>query len=77
MSRPRSRMVVIGVGLCVWGFIALVGAHQPGWAAPEGAPKSNRMICGSCPEGDARTGVTSAPSVCNENDPTLVQWVPV
>ncbi len=38
---------------------------------------SNRMVCGSCPEGYAKTGITTAPEICKEGDPTLVQCVPV
>ena len=40
-------------------------------------PKSIRKMCGSCPEGYATTGVTDAPDICKEGDPTLVQCVPL
>lgn len=35
------------------------------------------MTCGSCPSGYAKTGVTSAPGICKEGDPTLVECVPL
>ncbi len=44
--------------------------------APE-PPKSIRMTCGTCPSGYAMTGVTSAPEICKEGDPTLVECVPI
>lgn len=43
----------------------------------ENETPSNRMVCESCPEGYAKTGVTTAPDVCKEGDPTLVQCVPL
>lgn len=39
--------------------------------------KSIRKMCGSCPEGYATTGVTEAPEICKDGDPTLVQCVPL
>ena len=39
--------------------------------------KSIRMTCGTCPSGYAMTGVTTAPEICKEGDPTLVECVPV
>ena len=44
--------------------------------APE-APKSIRKTCGKCPDGYATTGVTDAPDICKDGDPTLVQCVPL
>ena len=44
--------------------------------APE-PPKSIRMTCGTCPSGYAMTGVTTAPEICKEGDPTLVECVPI
>ncbi|MGH7429180.1 MAG: hypothetical protein ACREJ4_12625, partial [Candidatus Methylomirabilaceae bacterium] len=35
-------------------------------------PKSIRMTCGTCPSGYAMTGVTTAPEICKDGDPTLV-----
>lgn len=40
-------------------------------------PRSNRMTCGTCPEGYATTGVTQSPEICKDGDPTLVQCVPL
>ncbi len=53
-----------------------LGTPHPVFADDPEEPKSNRMVCGSCPEGYVTTGVTSAPSVCKDGDPTLVQCVP-
>ncbi|WP_455244919.1 hypothetical protein [Petrachloros mirabilis] len=44
--------------------------------APAG-PKSIGKTCGKCPEGYATTGVTEAPGICKDGDPTLVQCVPL
>lgn len=40
-------------------------------------PKSIRKTCGKCPEGYAMIGVTEAPGICKDVDPTLVQCVPL
>lgn len=40
-------------------------------------PKSIRKTCGKCPDGYAMTGVTEAPAICKDGDPTLVQCVPL
>ena len=40
-------------------------------------PRSNRMTCGTCPDGYATTGVTQSPEICKDGDPTLVQCVPL
>jgi hypothetical protein len=42
-----------------------------------GEPKSIRKTCGKCPDGYAMTGVTEAPGICKDGDPTLVQCVPL
>jgi hypothetical protein len=39
--------------------------------------KSIRKMCGICPEGYVMTGVTQAPGICKDGDPTLVQCVPI
>ena len=44
---------------------------------PDAEPKSIRKTCGTCPDGYATTGVTSAPEICKDGDPTLVQCVPL
>ena len=65
-----------------WTTLALVGAIQAPpvlvWSADESAePKSIRKTCGKCPDGYATTGVTQAPEICKDGDPTLVQCVPL
>jgi hypothetical protein len=47
------------------------------FSADSPEPKSTRMVCGTCPSGYAVTGVTSAPGICKEGDPTLVECVPL
>jgi hypothetical protein len=44
---------------------------------PDSEPKSIRKMCGTCPDGYAMTAITSAPELCKEGDPTLVQCVPL
>ncbi len=69
----------IKAGLVVGVLLALSVGHQDAarsQSADDETP-SNRMVCGSCPEGYAKTGVTTAPEICKEGDPTLVQCVPV
>lgn len=48
-----------------------------GLAEEASEPKSIRKTCGKCPEGYAMTGVTEAPSICKDGEPTLVQCVPL
>ena len=66
-----------------WMGLALVGALHGAsaivWAADEAPaePKSIRKTCGKCPDGYAKTGVTEAPEICKDGDPTLVQCVPI
>lgn len=48
-----------------------------GIAQEAAEPKSIRMTCGTCPEGYATTGVTQSPEICKDDDPTLVQCVPL
>lgn len=65
----------IAAGLCL---LFSLGGPAVVLAEPtEEEPKSNRMVCGSCPDGYATTGVSSAPSICKDGDPTLVQCVPL
>ena len=69
----------IKAGLLAGVLLTLSVGHQEaakGQSADDETP-SNRMVCGSCPEGYAKTGVTTAPEICKEGDPTLVQCVPV
>jgi hypothetical protein len=58
-------------------FLTLGALTSSGAAESGDDPKTIRKMCGSCPEGYATTGVTSAPEVCKDNDATLVQCVPV
>jgi hypothetical protein len=44
---------------------------------PPAEPKSIRKTCGTCPDGYATTGVTQAPELCKDGEPTLVQCVPL
>ncbi len=55
-------------------FPSLGLAEEQESVAPK---KSIRKMCGTCPEGYATTGVTDAPDICKEGDPTLVQCVPL
>jgi len=72
----RRLAIIIGViMLPVFGLFPSIGlADESESAAPK---KSIRKICGTCPEGYATTGVTEAPEVCKDGDPTLVQCVPL
>ncbi|SLM47642.1 conserved exported protein of unknown function [Nitrospira japonica] len=56
-------------------FLAASPAAQADNAGAE--PKSIRKTCGQCPDGYAITGVTEAPSICKDGDPTLVECVPL
>ncbi len=64
-------------GAIVWTLLPLVATPMAGLAEEGGEPKSSRMTCGSCPDGYATTGVTEAPQICKDGDPTLVQCVPI
>lgn len=69
----------VKAGLVV-GVLLTLGVGQQDAAKSQSAgddAPSNRMVCGSCPEGYAKTGVTTAPDICKEGDPTLVQCVPI
>src|SRR5256885_15475588 len=76
--------VRVGWRLVVWGLAgALVLALL--FALPQTVfladapepPKTIRMTCGTCPSGYVMTGVTTAPEICKEGDPTLVECVPI
>ncbi len=65
-------------GLVLGALCGPLGGLFPDAAAEESAqPKSIRKTCGSCPEGYAMTGTTSAPEICKDGDPALVQCVPL
>ncbi len=65
--------------MCVLAVAGAVGITTPEVSPAEEAsqPKSIRMTCGKCPDGYATTGVTQSPEICKEEDPTLVQCVPL
>ena len=68
-------MGTLAVGLL---SVLLLGSSSILLAADEPAePKSIRKTCGKCPDGYALTGVTTAPEICKDGDPTLVQCVPL
>ncbi len=67
-----STLLVVVV-LMLWGGTVPI----PVEAEETAEPKSIRKTCGSCPDGYATTGVTHAPEICKEDDPTLVQCVPL
>lgn len=72
-----SRMVG-AMGLAMCGLLFCSGTAGLAKAA-DGVeePRTIRKTCGRCPEGYATTGVTSAPEICKDGEPTLVQCVPV
>lgn len=60
--------------------LLMLSAGLPGLAALAQSmddAKSIRKMCGTCPEGYATTGRTTAPEVCKDGDPMLVQCVPL
>ena len=64
--------IALGLVLSVsLGSGASAGAEE---AAP---PKTMHKTCGKCPDGFALTGITEAPGICKDGDPTLVQCVPL
>ena len=76
-SRVKARWLVAGPILACILSVFPEGSLRPVFSAEEDGPKTNRMVCGECAEGYATTGMTSAPAVCKEGDPTLVQCVPL
>lgn len=58
-------VMVIAVGLS-WSVVR---------AADSVSHPTNLMICGACPEGYVKTGMTSDPKICKEGDPTLLECV--
>jgi hypothetical protein len=67
-----SFLIVLALTILFGGWPAMARADE----APA-EPKSIRMTCGKCPDGYAMTGVTEAPGICKDGDPTLVQCVPL
>lgn len=71
----RLAIIICVAMLPVFGIVPSLGlAEEQGSAGPK---KSIRKMCGTCPEGYATTGVTEAPEICKDGDPTLVQCVPL
>jgi hypothetical protein len=68
--RSASLVAVLGAAIVL---TPLIGMAEE---APT-QPKSIGKTCGKCPEGYATTGVTEAPGLCKDGDPTLVQCVPL
>lgn len=76
---PSNIMNVARRFMCVAAIGALVVITAPDMSLADEAsqPKSIRMTCGKCPDGYATTGVTQSPEICKDEDPTLVQCVPL
>jgi hypothetical protein len=59
------------------GAVTAVTVPETGFADAAPKPKSIRMTCGKCPDGYATTGLTQSPEICKDDDPTLVECVPL
>ena len=78
-------MILLSVGNLARPFMCLAAlgaaveflAPEVSFAEEASQPKSIRMTCGKCPDGYATTGVTQSPEICKDEDPTLVQCVPL
>lgn len=68
---PVVRLAITGLLFCA----GMAGLAQSAEGADE--PRTIRKTCGKCPEGYATTGVTSAPDLCKDGEPILVQCVPL
>ncbi|WP_173048439.1 hypothetical protein [Nitrospira sp. KM1] len=64
------------VGIGIGAVVPILPASVMADESPA-EPKSIRKTCGTCPEGYATVGVTDAPTICKDGDPTLVQCVPL
>ncbi|HXF94188.1 MAG TPA: hypothetical protein VNK46_15650 [Nitrospiraceae bacterium] len=64
-------------GLLLGSILWPVGSGRFVGAEKATEPKSIHKTCGTCPEGYATTGVTTAPEICKDGEPTLVQCVPL
>ena len=69
-----GKMLVYSISI---GAVLVVTFPSRSLAQEATEPKSNRMTCGTCPDGYATTGVTQSPEICKDGDPTLVQCVPL
>ncbi len=65
------------VGIAFCGLLLWLGAASLLHAGEGEELKSIRKTCGACPDGYATTGVTNAPEICKDGEPTLVQCVPL
>ena len=72
MSRTHVVMLSLLWGVLGTGLASSVKADDG-----SGEPKSIRKTCGKCPDGYATTGLTEAPGICKDGDPTLLQCVPL
>ena len=72
--RNIGKMLVYCISL---GAVLVVTFPARSLAQEATEPKSIRMTCGTCPDGYATTGVTQSPEICKDDDPTLVQCVPL
>jgi hypothetical protein len=69
-------LLLMGVGS--WLLVWLLDHHVPLFAQEASkTPPTVRMMCGACPEGYVMTGATDAPDICKEDEPLLVQCVPL
>ena len=64
--------VALGLALSI-----SLGLGSSARAEEAATPKTQHKTCGKCPDGFAVTGVTEAPGICKDGDPTLVQCVPL
>jgi hypothetical protein len=67
-----TRVWFLSIAMIAVGAMPILGK-----AEESAEPKSIRKTCGTCPDGYALTGLTSAPDICKGEDPTLVQCVPL
>lgn len=71
---PMHNYLFLRVALGLVLNLGLGGSVEAEEAVP---PKTMHKTCGKCPDGFAMTGVTEAPGICKDGDPTLVQCVPL
>jgi hypothetical protein len=76
VGRTTGHMVGL-VGFAMWGLFFCSGTGLAEATDGVDEPRSIRKTCGQCPEGYATTGVTQAPEICKDGEPTLVQCVPL
>jgi hypothetical protein len=74
--RHNCLFLRVAMGLVLSVSLGLGGSTGAEEAAPA-PPKAQLKTCGKCPDGFAMTGVTEAPGICKDGDPTLVQCIPL